>query len=323
MAGFTEADWDTLIRQGQRGRLLPLVGDRFFWDQAGGYDDLIHAWADEMKYPGVQTDRAQLAHYLQIGASDPMAAREEYLDALKGFLLYRAEAGEAISQAALAEVEDRRHEMTVSELAREIGLEALIGDGLEAYRTLARLPVPIYITTGYHNFLEQALMEAGREPRSELCHWRDDMHLEPASRSPADYSPDRPLVFHLFGLDSAPESLVFSEEDHLHFLTRLGLDPDIAPPVVRQAMTLSSLLLLGYNMAEWEFRVVYRGLILGQSRRGRQPNVATQLTPAAAKESDSERVKKFIEGYLESGSFSVYWGSDQELLSELRQRQGS
>jgi len=288
-----------------------------------GFDSLVYGWAGQADVSGPRTERARLAQYARMRFYDATAVKEDYLEFVKSWLLERSKARDDFDGVFLKEIEANLDQLTVSDLARELGLDLLAGDGYNAYQILARMALPIYITTGYHTFLEQALLEEGKKPHSLSCRWRDDLpdDFSATTGSTADYEPAEPLVFHLFGLDSAPESLVFTEEDHLRFLTRLALDPDIVPPVVRQAMTLSSLLLLGYQMWEWEFRAVFRGLILGQARRGRRMGVATQLVPESIEPSRPEQVREFIERYLDSGSFSVYSGPDQSFLHDLWERQ--
>ena len=57
----------------------------------------------------------------------------------------------------------------------------------EPHAVLAELPLPIYITTNYDDFMAAALRRAGKEPRREICRWNSS----PAVREQPSYLGDR------------------------------------------------------------------------------------------------------------------------------------
>ena len=72
----------------------------------------------------------------------------------------------------------------------------------EPYKVLAQLPLPIFITTNSNNLLALALKEAGKDPQVAICPWNEHTEqlksiydLEPGYQP----TPQRPLVYHLFG----------------------------------------------------------------------------------------------------------------------------
>ena len=45
---------------------------------------------------------------------------------------------------------------------------------------LADLPIPIYVTTNYDDFMVQALRRAGKKPHQEICRWNDSFDDTPS-----------------------------------------------------------------------------------------------------------------------------------------------
>ena len=55
-----------------------------------------------------------------------------------------------------------------------------------------------------------------------------------------------------------PESLVLTEYDYLDFLAAISSNKKLLPPRIQKAFTDSSLLFLGYRIADWDFHVLFR-----------------------------------------------------------------
>jgi hypothetical protein len=134
-------------------------------------------------------------------------------------------------------------------------------------------------------------------------------------RQNSTYSPkkDNPLIYHLFGLETHPSSMVFTENNYLDYLVRISQQKKLIPPVVAQTLVDSSLLLLGYRIHDWDFRTLFRGLISDRRNSRREISIAIQL------ESDeySKEAQAYLESYFGGLEFKVYWGSAQSFLSEL------
>ncbi len=146
---------------------------------------------------------------------------------------------------------------------------------------LAELPLPI-LTTNYDDFMVQALRGAGKQPVEEFCRWTARDSFGPSVfDAPGGFEPtvERPLVYHLHGMLERPESLVLTEDDYVDFLVNLA-DPDVVPPRIREALSDTMLLFIGYRLADWNFRVLYRGLFEKVDPSGRRQNLTVQLRPA-------------------------------------------
>lgn len=326
--------------------------------------NLAQAWASEVGSPlgeAINRDLAHVAQFYSIQAKSRLQAKSHYLDALINYLLGMIEE-DATTDQELQEVigalktefeTTQRFSRSFSQVVRELGYPRYADVNQNPLRLLAELPLPIYITTGHHEFLELALTQTGRkQPVTEFFYWHDGLQGIPSifDQEP-DYKPTakRPLVYHLHGLDRYPESLVLSEDDHLDLLVKLAELPhrvkllenvrDIPAPI-RMALSGTALLMLGYDIYSWEFRVLLRGLIkaTGESRHNRNipKGVCVQVDPhhhaQAAQASSPEpevddpeqaqarqRLRAYLQQYFDEIHFNVYWGSVEACVQELWQ----
>ena len=217
----------------------------------------------------------------------------------------------------MAEAEAEVDDLTVSAFANRLGYPKLDRGAEEPLLVLANLPVKIYLTTSPHTFLEDALRRAGKTPRTELCRWRKELDsIDPAIDAELQPSAREPLVYHLHGLDAYPDSLVLTEDDHLEFLVNVcqGQGNNAADRVhglVRKAL-FDDLILLGFSLSSWPFRVLYNGLIKPNGRQEDRGVCCLQLVP-------SEDEKRYLQDYLErEAKFDVFWGDVPQYARELR-----
>ena len=217
--------------------------------------------------------------------------------------------------ALVMELEEEFDDVNFSEFSERLGYPKFDQRPVNPYLILAELPLPIYLTTSYHNFMEVALKQAGKAPRTEICRWHEGLEGI-RSAFTDDYQPtkEEPLVYHLHGSNAYPGSLVLTEDDHMEFLVaisqNIGRDTDPIPRRVRQAMADSSLVLLGYTLCSWDFRVLFWGLI--KPRPLHQTSVSVQLEP-------DELERNYLQKYLSEFEFQIYWGDAYQYAQELRQ----
>ena len=213
----------------------------------------------------------------------------------------------------MAELEEEFDDVVFPEFSQRLGYPRFT-TAPDPLLILAELPLPIYLTTSYHNFVEVALRQLGKQPRTEICRWHSGLEGRP-SVFDDDYqpTPEEPLVYHLHGLDTFPGSMVLTEDDYLEFLVAIsqnvGRGADPIPRRVRQAMADSSLLLLGYDLHSWDLRVLFWGLI--KPRPLQQTSVSIQVRPG-------EVEREYLQKYLDEFEFKVYWGTIEQYLQELR-----
>jgi hypothetical protein len=75
-------------------------------------------------------------------------------------------------------------------------------------------------------------------------------------------------------------------------------------------MADSSLVLLGYDLRCWDFRVLFWGLI--KPRPLQQTSVSVQLVP-------DEIERNYLQKYLDEFEFKIYWGDIYQYAQELRE----
>ena len=195
----------------------------------------------------------------------------------------------------------------------------------DPHSVLARLPCPVFVTGHPASLIGAALREAGKDPVEEVCRWRPDVYDWPRSIFEAEpgYVPsaNRPLVFHVFGRLEVPDSLVITEDDYMEFMIRAAEDKSLVPPPVRAALADSALLLLGFNLQDYDVRVLLRTLVgqEGAQRLHRYTHVAAQVDPSSDVLSP-ERARRYLERYFgkfRQPSIDIYWGTVDEFAADL------
>ena len=200
----------------------------------------------------------------------------------------------------------------------------------DPHGVLARLKLPLYLTTNYDDFMVRALIACGADARWDICRWNDSPAVKAVKtplRRPYVPSPERPLVFHLHGHYQVPQSLVITEDDYLEFLAAIIRDEKqrLLPPPLPERVTGTALLFVGYSLTDWTFRVLLRSLKNSFTARLGYPALAIQLDPAdvADKESLAE-ARNYLTRYLgEVGLRSrlrIAWGKAGDFARELEGR---
>jgi hypothetical protein len=310
---------DTVTDRIRAGKVVPIISNRLSNDLVlGGHEKLAEGYAQYISYPLALRDLPQMSQYRLItndAITDPWALKSDYVNFVKNRLFDLTETA-GVDEDALAEVEEEFDDINFSEFCARLGYPDLEDEAAMPLLVLASLPLPIYVTTSYHDFLEVALKRAGKTPHTEVCRWHEGLSTIPSNFEDIGYEPSKetPLVFHLHGFDAYPESLVLAEDDYLEFLVAIsqdqGRDTDVIPKRVREAMADSSLILMGYMLEEWDFRALFWSLI---KPRPRQPlSVSIQLEP-------SEEEKQYLQQYLRISEFRPYWGDVQKYAKELQQ----
>lgn len=200
----------------------------------------------------------------------------------------------------------------------------------EPYRALASMPVAVYINTNPDNFLEAALRARNLDPVVEVCRWNPTLELLPPAFDASYYpSPKRPLIYHLFGSLREPDSLVLSEDDYFDYLMWVNKPPQIPPSpgqlptAVDRAWSSHSLVFLGFELYDWNFRVLLRSILNEQRRvfKRKFPSVAVQLNPDESYH-DPERTRRYLETFFTGMKMGIYWGSAQDFTKQLAQSMG-
>jgi hypothetical protein len=278
------AHWGILLDRIREQKCTPFLGAGAGAGTLPLGGDIAEAWARENGYPLEDVrDLARVAQFLAVKL-DAMAPKEK-----------------------------------IRRLLADAGTPDF-GDIDEPHTVLAGLPLPLYLTTNFDGFMCAALHAQGKAPRQELCHWNERLAALPSTfDSPDGYRPtvDEPLVYHLHGHLDTIESLVLTEDDYFDFLVNI---PQIGiPPLVQEALSATSLLFVGYRLADWNFRVLFRGFVELTQPSDRRLSVTVQLPPTQSPEL-GERAMSYLGRYFDKKEIVVYWGSAHEFMAELRRR---
>lgn len=307
--------WPSLIRAIGNGKCTPILGPGLFESLLGSQREIAQQWAQAVDYPLQPYTREslpQVAQYLtvEVFEREPYEKLEESLIQSVRKLLPESSNGTDSLQELLelAWIADKQRDQD------------------NPYSVLAQLPMPVFITTNLNNLLELALREAGKDPQVMLCPWNDSTITWDKEysiyRREKDYqpSPQRPLVYCLFGSLNDQDTIVLTEDDYFDFLIGVTRNRDSIPAVVRRALADSALLFLGFQLDDWQFRVLFRSILAqqGSERRRSYPHVAAQIAPDKSYNLNPEAARRYLEKYfLKSAEISIYWGSVKYFIKDL------
>lgn len=287
-------------------------------------EELSQLWARILKYPlADSTNLARVALYNRVKSSKDSEAKANYLYFLKNVLLFIARTDTSVAHLVpeLEQVADRR---SFSYLVNELDYPRLVPDDKNPLRCLARIPFPLYITTSYYDFLERALEAENRPPRTQVCFWQKELTPDEEAKRKAqnntDLDKDSPVVFHLFGFERYPSTIVLSEGDYLEYLMRIIQDTDnlnpIIPNYLKPFLKKLSVILLGYRLQDWDFRVLFR-LLSSSETRDRDYSLLVQLSPEEiARDLKPEDAREFLQKYFED-TFTIRWGDSDEFIYKM------
>jgi len=286
-----ERDWENLLQRIKEKKCTPFIGAGACAGTLPMGSEIAREWANKYKYPLYDNgDLARVAQFLAV-EEDDMFPKEN--------------------------IQRRFKQIGPPDFSRADEPHALLAD----------FNLPIYITTNYDSFMTLALQDRKRDPKPELCRWNRFVELGSPTVFQSGYVPStaNPLVYHLHGHYDLPQSVVLTEDDYLDFLVHLASDQALLPPAIRTALAGTSLLFIGYSLSDWNFRVLFRGLIGSLGASLGYTSIAVQLTPPPADKSEKgeELAQRYLDRYFEKIQkikVRVYWGDINEFTKELRER---
>jgi hypothetical protein len=287
--GLEERDWELLLRRIKDGKCTPFIGPEVSAGVLQLRGQIAESWAHQYDYPMPDTyDLARVAQYLTV-QYDPVYPKEEMQRQIT-----------AVTPPDF-NIPDQPHSV------------------------LAQLDLPIYITTNYDDLMVQALSHHKKDPKLELCRWNNQLQRSQLSILETGYNPTpaNPLVYHLHGHYQSPESLVLTEDDYLDFLVNISGDTFQLPHHIQRALAGASLLFIGYNPTDWDFRVLFRGLVAATDAGLRRISVTVQLPPVpdGTSAATQTKVQQYLDEYFSrtDTQMRAYWGTAQQFLTELWQ----
>ena len=308
----------------QQGGCTPLLGPGLLEPYVGRLQEIASKWAEDQHYPMAPHETEQLARiaqFIDVKIEHGHLHRElerhlcrqlvaRHGGVIPADLVARAEEDPLLADLLAAAVEARKADPRVS----------------EAHHALADLNLPIYLTTNPDSLLADLLEARGKEVQVDICRWNADLvHGEEQVFEPLGEerpTPERPLVYHLFGHLDDPRSLVLSEDDHFDFLSGFVRYKDHVPSVVRAALSTTSLLFVGFRLDDWSFRVLFRAIMNqeGAGLAARLSHIAAQIEPEEGRLLDPAGTREFLRKYVGTANISLYWGTAEAFLGDLLQQ---
>lgn len=290
------------------------------------YDEqLTKVWADFIDYPMADKyNLARVAQYFLVEQKNNLQARAKYLEFLKMFFLEVAGNDEQ-SQELVNKLKLQVKEIHFSEIVREMEYPRLPPDTEDSLRLLARLPFSIYVTTSYYDFLECALESEGKKPCTQVCFWSGEVPSAKIDRWPdPDFEPTSaaPIVYHLFGIEAYPQTLVLSEDDFMDFLVAIAEDTNTQKPIVplklQEVLASSPLLLLGYQLRDWDFRILFRFILKYRKKDDLTPRgMFIQLKPDRKHITNKEKSLEYLSNYFDRRKFDIEWTNTDAFIKKL------
>lgn len=324
--------WPALLSNIRNLKCTPIIGPGLIDFLFGSQREVAHRWAESERYPLAPQSREslpQVAQYLATIQEDQDYPRGKLLEHAYTGLLDRYGDNLTGEQRAvrLDDLTDKQRAGHLNELISAIGTRRREQDPFEAHRVLAQLPFEVYVTANPDDLLAEALhAHPHRTPVVEVFRWKDSLDLPSIYDEEPRYRPsfERPLVYHLFGHLKEPESLVLTEDDYFDYLMGVNKTEAQIPTVVTTAWSANALLFLGFQMEDWNFRVLFRS-ILNEDRRYRRrkhKSIAVQISPEEGTLLP-QGARRYLEKYFEVADMGIYWGSAEDFVRELGQRRQS
>lgn len=278
-------------------------------------ENLAEGWADQRQMPIIgdaRSDLASVSRFVAVDSRERAVSRAE----MEQFLRHRMKAKHGETFPELDWTDAGLHS-----LIREVGRRVRVNSrSQDCYSRLSRLDLPVFVTSSWTSLLEDALIEADKEPVPAHFEWYRSLPSAP----PEDvgFEPKKPLVYHLFGTLEEPVSLVLTEDDYFTWLRAwvkqvdkgAGIPDYVKPPLMDRSM-----LFMGFTFDDWEFRMIFQaiksfeGRLLGESR-----HIGVQFEPGTLRV-EREAAQDYLESYLDADELDPYWGSCSEFLKELEE----
>lgn len=328
--------WRSIKGAVEDGQCTPILGPGMMEGFAGSTRDIARDLAGT-RFPmsaAAMEELPTVAQFLAVEEESTNFPRRQLRELLMNKLFERF--GDRLKAFDPDEV--RSEPDVLGRFVSEAGKLHLADTPIDPHHALARRPFKIYITVNADNLMEDALIAAGRNPRSDFARWNatvaDIAHFPGIRDREPDYVPSakNPLVYHLYGQLSLPPSMVITEDDYFDYLLSINNKAEgknLTPTWLGRALTANALLFIGFRLEDWGFRVLLRSIYSkeGSSARlvGNQslPCVGAQITPDEDRILKPDGAKAYFQKYLKSSNIDIFWGGVEEFVSELETVMGA
>lgn len=199
------------------------------------------------------------------------------------------------------------------------------------YARLASLRLPVYVTTNYDVFMESALRDGTRTPSVQVARWNERLLAQLGEFPDHEPTSEEPMLFHMHGKLEASaggaqfDSLLLSDDDYIDFTVALAMNGElkVLPHQVREVLSWTNLLFVGYSLEDWNFRVLMRLLFRQQKivQSDTAMKLSIQLEDRDMAPEKRVLASEFLKNYMtKSSSITVHWCDAGEFLAELQER---
>lgn len=312
--------WNSVVMSLQNEVCLPVLGPGLVESVIGSTREMARAWAERYEIPLARNrdDLAQVAQHLAY-QNDEFFVRDSIRSYVTRYLRRRFH--DRLTKELL---EARVEKGLVDRMISHIGRELRASNPNEVHTMLARMPVPIYINANRDNLLFDALVEQGKKPQMLVCTWANDE--QPGQQLDPKYVPsiDEPLVFHVFGNFKYPDKLIITEDDYFEFLMGVTRNETREtariPPAVTAAISNSGWLMLGFQVEDWDFRVVLSSVLRQPGRPmglKRRTSVAIQMNLTDEGVAFARTFDYLDRHFSKNKEVSLFWSSPEAFVNEL------
>jgi hypothetical protein len=315
-----DVTWADLSLHIKSKELTPVLGPGLADEILGSRQDiarrLVARWQMPLA-PHSQGDLAQVAQFLRVRAA-PGTVRAQLLEHLDTEIEKRRETAAPGTPFYDLDFDPDKPEDAIVEAGRRF--RASNGQD-DPYTIAAALPVTVYVTTAWTDLLQDALRSRGREPVTMSFAWHRPTDPDALDGFEVP-TVERPLVYHTYGRLEDRRSLVMTEDDYFAWysawLRRRGKE---VPQVVKSALVQNALLFLGFQLDDWDFRVIFHGIksFEGSALLRENKHVGVQLSPDNQL-IEPEMAQEYLESYFGVDNVNIFWGETKQFLTDLRDR---
>ncbi|WP_434442799.1 CHAT domain-containing protein [Lentzea sp. E54] len=324
--------WEDFSALMEAGQVTPVLGPGLTDGILGSRAEIAQRWVNRWQMPIVAHGRgnlAQVAQYLRVLGRAPTTVRTYLRKYLMSDIMERVE---------VAREGDPFHDLPAEALRgvdplpalMEVGKRRWAANENDPYRIAAALPVPVFFTTGWTDLLQAAMRARGKTPRTLVFPWYPRAGWKDVEGADVfDWEPpteDSPWIMQLFGRLDQPDSLVLTEDDYFTWLGRWIENRPVLSEHLSEfssALIENSLLFVGYQLRDWDFQVVFRGI---QSFGGadlllQRQHIGVQLMPEVDV-IEPEAARRYLKSYLKNSNVEIFWNDAESFLAELREQTG-
>ncbi|HJZ98231.1 MAG TPA: CHAT domain-containing protein [Candidatus Solibacter sp.] len=307
--GKDKTPWQTITSRIKMGLCIPVLGPDCLAPIWGSTIELAEVLAKKYDFPleeHLSQNLPSVAQYIKQVRDD-----SEYLIALDQHLSARCP-----DAPAGKDVWDRLS--AVGQLRRTSGIT-------DVHALLAALPCPIYFTACHDTLLEDALTERGRTPVVDFARWKEDVRnmamypkIDDEHTTP---SPDHPVVYHLLGVCTKPDSMVVTDDDYTDYMFGINTQQceDFTPTFIKSVVAEKALLLIGFHFKYRSFQVVVRnGLNRLREKNIKKTNmwVGAQMPPDPDTYLRVDDARDYLNQTIGT-DLKIYWGGVQQFVNDF------